>query len=104
MPFYTTPPIWGSGCDSLTPVSIKEGLYFDGLSIYPNPSDGEFVIEVSNTNTWIEVYNMLGELVLKQRNTLKRFAINLHNEANGMYLVKLITDDKEIAWRKIIKK
>jgi len=104
MPFYTTPPIWGSGCDSLTPVSIKEGLYFDGLSIYPNPSDGEFVIEVSNTNTWIEVYNMLGELVLKQRNTLKRFAINLHNEANGMYMVKLITDDKEIAWRKIIKK
>ena len=36
------------------------------MSIYPNPTDGEFAIKVATDNCTIEIYNIIGEVILKR--------------------------------------
>jgi hypothetical protein len=53
------------------------------IQIYPNPSTGNFTISVAAN---IEVFNLIGDLVLKENNAT---SINLTAAPNGMYFVKL---------------
>ncbi len=75
--------------------------------IYPNPSNDIFNISVENSNEKIRsivVYNQLGMLVLsddyeKAENSVQ---INLQNNANGYYFVKIKTN-LGISVKKILK-
>jgi hypothetical protein len=57
--------------------------------IYPNPSSGVFNIHTPNTTADISVYNILGVLVKTLRSTGGKTAIDLNNEANGLYFLKI---------------
>jgi hypothetical protein len=57
---------------------------FEGFSIYPNPSNGIFKIS-KNVKT-IEVYNLMGELILRQGNVNE---INLTDFPSGMYVARV---------------
>ncbi len=57
---------------------------FEGFSIYPNPSNGIFKIS-KNVKT-IEVFNLMGELILSQGNVNE---INLNAFPSGMYIAKV---------------
>jgi PKD repeat protein len=53
------------------------------IQIYPNPSTGVFTISATAN---IEVYNLIGELVLTENNAT---SIDITAAPNGMYFVKL---------------
>jgi hypothetical protein len=53
------------------------------IQIYPNPSIGIFTISATAN---IEVYNLIGELVLTENNAT---SIDITAAPNGMYFVKL---------------
>jgi hypothetical protein len=53
------------------------------IQVYPNPSSGVFMI---SAKTNIEVYNLVGELVLTENNAT---SIDLTAATKGMYFVKL---------------
>jgi hypothetical protein len=53
------------------------------MKIYPNPSTGIFTISATAN---IEVYNLIGELVLTENNAT---SIDITAAPNGMYFVKL---------------
>jgi hypothetical protein len=57
---------------------------FEGFSIYPNPSNGIFKIS-KNVKT-IEVFNLMGELILRQGNVNE---INLTDFPSGMYVARV---------------
>jgi hypothetical protein len=57
---------------------------FEGFSIYPNPSNGIFKIS-KNVKT-IEVFNLMGELILSQGNINE---INLNAFPSGMYVARV---------------
>jgi hypothetical protein len=75
------------------------------ISIYPNPTYGEFYVlglnEIQNAN--LEVYNYMGVRVVQTRNSIDCNTIDLSNEANGLYFVKIINDGKVIASHKLFK-
>jgi len=70
------------------------------LSIYPNPSEGRFVVEFPVMLSAVEadwklsVYNSIGELVLSEsyRNPKERMTIDLSDYSNGIYVVQMNID------------
>ena len=75
------------------------------ISVYPNPTTGSFNLFTSELikNGSIEVYNSLGEIVYNQKIVNQQNTIELTNQANGLYFVKVMTEGKIIGTKKIIK-
>lgn len=85
-------------------VAVYDNIPSVGCEIYPNPTNGLFNVVVPATakNTLIEIYNSLGVLVYKKNKTNKLCTIELTNQENGIYFVKIISDD-QIFSQKVIK-
>lgn len=73
--------------------------------IYPNPSNGLITVslEKTNKNTFIKIYNTLGSLIKYQEIVPGHTPIDLSNEANGIYLLYILQENKEVSVSKIIK-
>jgi hypothetical protein len=77
-----------SGIESLTENSASK--------IYPNPSNGKFIITQTNNITSFEIFNFLGEVVYKatpDKNS-NSSEINLSNAPEGIYFIKLYNGEK----------
>lgn len=76
-------------CSGLTPNKLNSNLL-----LFPNPTVNGIIflrnLEGSNT---IEVYNVLGSLIVKQVVNKEEFQLDLTHKANGHYFLK-ITDSK----------
>ena len=90
---------------SQPPLGITENTNSNNISIYPNPSNGQFNVTVSSLqkSSSIEIYNSIGELVYSQKVINEQNTIELTNEANGLYFVKVMSDGKIVGTKKIIK-
>ena len=72
------------------------------ISVYPNPSNG--IVNVSYnfatpTNISINVYNSTGALVASTNNVFGQSGIHnidLSNQANGLYHVRMMIDGKQV--------
>lgn len=90
---------------SQTPTGINETTNPNNISIYPNPNNGTFNVSFPSqiNNASIEVYNSIGALVYKQEIINQENSIELSNQANGLYFVKVVRENKIVGTRKIIK-
>jgi hypothetical protein len=78
----------------------------NGINIYPNPTYGILNIAISSElagNTSIEVYDALGKLVVKETLTNETTTINTSKLTDGMYVYKVINNNKAIKIGKIVK-
>ncbi|MES2763872.1 MAG: GEVED domain-containing protein [Bacteroidota bacterium] len=85
--------------------SIQE-LVAEGINIYPNPTNGILNISISTElagATSIEVYDALGKLVIKETLTSEITTINTTKLTDGMYMFKVISNNKAIKIGKIVK-
>jgi hypothetical protein len=75
------------------------------ITLYPNPNNGEFSLLVNEitSNMVVEVYNSVGQIVIKESIIQDRTAINIAKEANGIYFVKVIDGNKTVTFKKIVK-
>lgn len=90
----------------LSCVGIKEQSSNEsGVSIYPNPSNGVFALkhETFQGNSRAEVYNVLGTLVKQYSISAENTTINLSEQSNGVYFVKLYDNGKVINVSRIVK-
>jgi hypothetical protein len=85
-------------------IGVKnEAIQSNLLSIYPNPFTSQFTINYRPTsNTYVEVFNLLGNIVLTQSITQQLSWIDLSNKPNGVYFVK-VTDGNKVITKKVIK-
>lgn len=82
-------------------VGVKENSK-NVLSIFPNPSNGLFTLNIADNNSSVEVYNVIGENVYsKSQLTKGDNAIDLSNVAAGTYFVKVKTGN-ELATKRIV--
>jgi hypothetical protein len=76
------------------------------FSLYPNPSDGNFTIELKDDNfkqASVTVYDIMGKLVYgKSQIPNSKFQITL-NQPKGIYLIKLQVDDAVMTKRLIVE-
>ncbi len=67
------------------------------LSIFPNPSTGQFTLSLSNVSEScnVEVYNVFGEEVYSSNYSLStnHYSLDLSADPNGIYLYRVITEN-----------
>lgn len=73
----------------------------NGISIYPNPSEGLVTVRSLDSDTkQIKLYSILGKELMTSQNE----AIDLSGLTNGIYFVKVTLDNNKIYTTKLIKK
>jgi len=73
---------------------------YSTFAIHPNPSDGIFVISTSEKFSGIQIYNHLGECILKKDFDVM---VDLSDQPGGIYFLEAITADGKSSRQKIIK-
>lgn len=75
------------------------------VSVYPNPTNGLFTISTSEQikDGSVEIYNAIGELVWSQKIMNQQTSIDLKNQADGLYFLKVIVDGELIEMKKVVK-
>jgi hypothetical protein len=85
-------------------MSITNNLESNGITIYPNPTNDFInIISKPTTNGIIEIYNSTGKLVIKEPIAKELNSIDLTNQADGLYFLKLISNGQILTLQKIIK-
>jgi len=67
-----------------------------GLTMYPNPATTKIIIDITNNNTaikFIEIFTAGGEKIFETRTTQNQIIINIENYRQGVYFIKLKTDE-----------
>ncbi|MES2848887.1 MAG: M43 family zinc metalloprotease [Bacteroidota bacterium] len=93
--------------DNINIYSLKlpERQKKQGYLIYPNPFNGSFLINHTATPLDLKaivIYNSGGQLVWSNEyngNANKQVTVNLHNVANGVYVLKMIYTNKTVVER-----
>jgi hypothetical protein len=70
----------------------------DGMSIYPNPTSGDFIIDVPATGkvVSVQITDIAGQTIRQwmpdMNNTTHKVPVTLTNLASGTYMVKVVVD------------
>lgn len=87
--------------------SIADNIGIHKITIYPNPTRGQLVVQINNlpaeVNSRLIVYDLSGRTVLQEQNISEYTNVDLSNSPGGSYIMKIISGEliKEF---KIIKK
>lgn len=86
--------------DVTTPAGIEE-VALESTTVYPNPATDVLNINTNENVQRVEIFNMQGQLVKAENGTVNH--ISVKDLSNGLYTVKLTTDNGT-SMHKIIKK
>ncbi len=95
----------------VTTIGIDESLLNQTLNVYPNPSNGKFRVEFSVEglkNVSLRVSSLLGQEIYTSNpgnvSGSYRADLDLSNQATGVYIIQIITDDSVVSRRITIRK
>lgn len=85
---------------------IDDVLMNDGFAIYPNPAKNFFTLNlISTQNTEVVIFNMVGELIYQNNNPAKNIiTVDMNSQPNGVYFVKVKTNDKVVTKKVMLTK
>ena len=73
------------------------------LNVYPNPSNGVFILNLDSDNTAVEIVNSIGKRIYSTNNLSKgQLVISIENEADGIYTLKT-TSIEGVKFQRLIK-
>jgi hypothetical protein len=75
----------------------------NNLQVYPNPNDGVFFVKVPlmiETPYRVELVNILGSILYSKSGITERlFCINIQNQPQGAYFIRVITGDSVLSYK-----
>ena len=107
-----------NGCEGMDSVSIQvnacvglaENILANGVSVYPNPNSGTFIVSV-NVNVdelTLEMLDLQGRVVFSsiENNIQSGFTkqINMENVANGVYMLRVTTNMEQVSLKVAVQK
>ncbi|MDD5571962.1 MAG: T9SS type A sorting domain-containing protein, partial [Bacteroidales bacterium] len=114
---YFVTGVDGNGCMNTAisvvqvTVGVKEHFAGNGMRIYPNPNNGNFILEInsaSKDDIEIRVMNLLGIVVYQEKNvTTKgglRKEISLVDKSEGIYIVTVIGSEGAVNRTIVVKR
>jgi hypothetical protein len=73
-------------------IGLHENKNKTSVTIYPNPSKGLFILQLKEKSE-ITITNTIGDVVLNQRIESGAQTLNLQNQANGLYFIRVVSQD-----------
>jgi len=75
------------------------------ISIYPNPTKDKFLLDLnkSSENSSIEIEDVFGKMILRKKITSGKIEIDISDFADGLYILRIITNEKYFDHFKLIK-
>lgn len=114
---YTQTLTNASGCDSVVTLhltintcdTIGIPTYNDGfLAVYPNPTSGIVTLQLTSEtclqNSEIQLFDIYGKRLQVMAVTGETTQIDLSTYSTGVYLVKLVSNEKVIGVQKVVKR
>lgn len=105
---YTVTGVSTDNCSSAASISVTvdectrlNNLEVASIKVYPNPSNGKFMIELNGPAT-IAVYSATGQLI-STSTLLNAGTVDLTNFTNGIYFVKLVEQNGTVTVKQLIK-
>ena len=97
MPGYT----WMIRAYGINLVGVEESLAYEALSLYPNPTTGQFTVEGANVAK-VEVYNLVGQKVHETEGQVVN--VDAANWHKGIYFVNIIEQNGASVTKKLVVK
>jgi hypothetical protein len=92
---------------NFTVTGVDEWVSAEGATAYPNPSNGQFTLQMPEDISGayqVEVVNMTGQVVYRESNlTSAKWSANI-DATNGIYVVRVIADEKQFRLPIVIEK
>ena len=79
---------------------VDEHAANNGVSIFPNPNNGIFSLEVNASEATVKVMNTQGQIILTKNILENKAKIDLSNNAKGIYFVT-VTSENEVSTHKV---
>ncbi|MCL1850252.1 MAG: C25 family cysteine peptidase [Bacteroidetes bacterium] len=73
----------------------------DSFNLFPNPTTGNVTIEGKGL-TRVELYDIQGRMLAHYNNVNERLNINVNNYSNGVFFVKLYSNDSVVAVKRLV--
>lgn len=88
-------------CDSFI-TSINDKNSASAIKLYPNPSNGKFNLEITETTiTSFEISNLFGVKILSSKIDSNKMEVNLSSESSGIYFIRCFFKDGTSSTKKI---
>ncbi|MBI3239259.1 MAG: T9SS type A sorting domain-containing protein, partial [Flavobacteriia bacterium] len=84
-----------TACVAITTIGLAETTFGDRLSVYPNPSNGVFTIELTDASANAVITNAIGEFVTQMTVVNGLNTLDLQREADGVYFIIITSDNKQ---------
>lgn len=80
-----------------------EDFSLNASQIYPNPSNGAFLVKTKTTLKTITIYNQIGSFIktIEVSNNGDTAEVNVEGLQKGVYLIELVNDTDK-SWKKVI--
>jgi hypothetical protein len=108
--YQVFPNSWADITICRNTVAISELATEVNLSIYPNPTSGEFIIRTSglnNDNALITVRDISGKVILRENiidsNNAFTKSFNLVDQAKGLYFITILDGENQYNQKLIIQ-
>jgi hypothetical protein len=87
------------------PLSVSSiGTSNGNISVYPNPATDKLTIENAGVGTSLEVYDVVGKLMLRTKLESAKEQIDISHLSPGMYLLRFISKEGQQGNVKFVKK
>ncbi len=74
------------------------------ISLYPNPTNGQFTIAGMDAGMIVEMYDYTGRMVTRHAATDETMQLNLSGQANGIYLIRILDNTGNlVSQQKVVK-
>jgi hypothetical protein len=100
----TVAPGRNEGNRNNTPDCCPDNGIQIAIGIYPNPNSGQFTIAGLSNGMLIEVYDYTGRRISNITASDNTMQFNLLNQANGIYLLRVVNADGTLVSRKKVVK
>lgn len=89
--------------NSLDNLGVKSVEIDGGLSVYPNPAKDYLYVKSAKDASEFHIFNMAGQKVYSEKNSLKNPQLNVSNLPKGNYILQIINKNGNAASVKFIK-
>ena len=73
------------------------------VSIYPNPNNGSFIVNLGDVQSDVTIYNTMGQIVYRAESMKGNINVDLENITSGLYFVNVRNQDVNMTKKMILE-